>query len=293
MISAIQTTPLIKAFKYSENLSSEYLHKLLDENANKLNYYDNYPKMNRHLVNTSYSITGTNKCKADIIYGINDINTRLNTPYNIPDPDEHNTAIMYALKNFGTCPNYDSTILLRMLDMNCNLTHSNSFGQTALVYAFMHYGKTSNCDSNVLLKILDMNCIPKKGGYMAGSELMHALVHYGLNPNCDSRVLLKLLDMNCKPRYSNVWGFTPLKGAFKYYGTNPNCDPRVFLKLILLLDPETSKSELITLLNTNTEDQILKNKILGLYNYGVRRTIINNRISKRVKLGKRDSMHLF
>ena len=179
--------------------------------------------------------------------------------------------------------------------------------KTPLMCVFENYGLLPTCDAHVLHKFIDYEMllmisdmltykfkIKRYTDCFGLTELMYAFLYYGPNPNCDHNIFLRMLDMDCKPHaITKFFDMTALMYAFKYYGTNPNCDPRVFLKLILLLDPETSKSELITLLNTNTENQILKNKILGLYNYGVRRTIINNRISKRVKLGKRDSMHLF
>jgi hypothetical protein len=189
------------------------------------------------------------------------------------------------------------------------------------MYAFQFYGINLNCDSKVLLKLLDMNCTPEQiyqveylcgdgysdwydefygNGYGYGdrygdhySALMYAFKHYGTNPNCDSRVLLKLLDMNCIPEQVGTDNSTALKHAFKFYGKNPNYDPCVFIKLINLLYPSITRFQLIDLLNANTDDSILKAKILREYNYSVRNKLINNRIFKRRIMGKGNCIHLF
>jgi hypothetical protein len=216
------------------------------------------------------------------------------TDENVSYVDEKGyTALMCAFIFYGKNPNYNSNILLKMLDMNCRPEQINNYGYTTLMYVFKYYGKNPNCDSNVILKMLDMNCKQEHVDTVGYTALMYAFLYYGSNPNCNHRVLLKLLDMNCAPKQINRLCKTALIYLFQYYGVNPNYDPRVFLKLIILSHPSITRSRLIELLNINTKDQELKSKILIEYNYDKRRVLIKNRILKRYKLGKNDSKKYF
>ena len=201
---------------------------------------------------------------------------------------------MYAFQIYGTNPNCNHYILLKILDMNCKPEQvTKYYNYTALMLAFKYYGTNPNCDNRILLKLLCMNCKPKKVNIYSDTALMYAFKYYGINPNCDSNILSKLLDMNCKPEQVDNIGNTALVYAFRYYGANPNCDPTVFLKLITLLYPTITRSKLIELLDTNTDDHNLKNNIMKVCLYNRRRTIINSRVSKRVLKGKYDSLSIF
>jgi hypothetical protein len=177
--------------------------------------------------------------------------------------------------------------------MNCRPGQVNHCNYTALMCAFQYYGQNHNCDSNVLHKLLDMNCIPEQIDMAGITALMYAFEFYGNNPNCDSSVFLKLLNMNCIPKQIDIFDNTALMRAFQYYGSNPNYDPKIFLKLIDLLHPSITRFKLIDLLDTNTDDSILKTKILGEYNYSTRNKLIRNRVFKRRLMGKGDCIHLF
>jgi ankyrin repeat protein len=141
--------------------------------------------------------------------------------------------------------------------------------------------------------MLDMNCNPSHTDLLGNTALMHAFEYYGSNPNCNGHILQKLLDMNCVPEQANIFGDTALIYALERYGSKPNCNPHIFLKLILLLYPSITRPKLIEILDKNTTDRELKNNILGMYDYNRRRTIINNRVSKRVSTGKYDSLSIF
>jgi hypothetical protein len=175
---------------------------------------------------------------------------------------------------------------------NENVSYIDSNGWTFLMHAFMYYSSHPDCESKILSKILDMNCIPEQADNYGETALIYAFKYYGKNPNYDHTILSKLLDMNCVPERANFYGYTALTYAFLYYGTNPNYDPHIFLKLILLLHPSITRSKLIELLNTNTNDHNLKKNVMKAYLYNRRRTIINSRISKRVLKGKYDSLSI-
>ena len=174
-----------------------------------------------------------------------------------------------------------------------NVSYIDYYGNTPLMNAFHYYGLKPNCDSNILLKMLDMNCNPEQVNSLGFTALMYAFISYGRKSNCNHAILLKLLGMNCKPKKVNIYDDTSLMYAFQCYGMNPNCDSHVFLKLITLLHPSITRPKLIELLDTNTNDQNLKNKIMKAYIYNSRRTIINSRVSKRVLKGKYDSISIF
>ena len=203
------------------------------------------------------------------------------------------TPLMSAFSYYGLKPNCDSNILSKMLDMNCNPQQVNDNGITALMFALIYYGKNPNCDSKILSKMLDMNCNPQQVNDNGITALMFALIYYGKNPNCDSKILSKMLDMNCVLEQVNSHGHKLLIYALQYYGTNPNYDSHIFIKLISLLHSLITRSKLIELLDTNTDDHNLKNNIMSAYLYNSRRTIINSRVSKRVLKGKRDSQSIF
>ena len=203
------------------------------------------------------------------------------------------TSLMYAFRYYGSNPNCDSSVLYKLLDMDCRPEQITRGGLTALIYAFEYYGSNPNCNHNILLKLLDMNCRPEQVDIYGNTALIYAFYFYGSNPYCNHNILLKLLNMNCNPEQVNSGGSTALIYAFKYYGENPNCDPRIFLKLILLLHPSITRPKLIELLDKNTNDHNLKNNIMKAYLYNCRRTIINSRISKRVLKGKYDSLSIF
>jgi hypothetical protein len=132
--------------------------------------------------------------------------------------------------------------------------------------AFIHYGPNPNCDSDVFFKILNMNCLPEHIARLGHTSLMIALETYGVNPNCNHGIFLKLLESrSCLPASFCEYDKENLIQSIKSYESNPKCDSRVFLKLILLLEPLITKPELIVLLDTYTENKILKNKILDKY----------------------------
>jgi hypothetical protein len=181
-----------------------------------------------------------------------------------------------------------------MLDMNYNLEYIGQDCQSTLMYALNTYSKNPNCNSDILLKMLDMNCVPEQvSSYGKRTAIMFAFEYYGTNPNCNHSIFEKILDMNCKPEQINKYGNTALIHAFKSYGKNPNCDSKVFLKLINRLYPSITRFQLIDLLDTNTDDSILKATILGEYNYNIRNKLISARIFKRRIMGKLDCTHLF
>ena len=174
-----------------------------------------------------------------------------------------------------------------------NIGYIDKDDYTPLMYAFMYYGENPNCDHYILSKMLDMNCLPEHIAGIGDTALMLAFEFYGQNPNCDSSVFLKLLNMNCKPKQVSYLNRTALICAFRNYGKNPNYESKIFLKLIDLLHPSITRFKLIDLLDTNTDDSILKTKILGEYNYSTRNKLIRNRVFKRRLMGKGDCIHLF
>ena len=61
--------------------------------------------------------------------------------------------------------------------------------------AFQFYGQNPNCDSSVLYKLLDMNCKPEQVNRVGDTALIYAFKYYGANPNCDPTVFLKLINL--------------------------------------------------------------------------------------------------
>jgi DNA-directed RNA polymerase subunit RPC12/RpoP len=177
--------------------------------------------------------------------------------------------------------------------MNCVPEYIDELGYTALMYAFEYYGSNPNCDSKVFLKLLDMNCVPEYIDEVGYTALINAFIYYGSNHNCDSNVLLKLLDMDCKPEQVNNCDYTALIYAFGYYGENPNCDSRVLYKIIIKTMPSISRHALINLLNRNNINCKLKEEVIQHHNYYSRHNLLKNRISKRRQSGKHDSISLF
>ena len=219
---------------------------------------------------------------------------KLITDENVSHVDNYNrTPLMYAFECYGTNPNCDSDIFNKILNKVCIPEQSDDYGYTALMHVFIYNGKNPNCDSSILLKLLNMKCAPDQIDNHGYTALMCAFLYYGRNPNCNSHILSKMLDMNCLPNHINRYGHSTLMFAFRYYGSNPKYDPNIFLKLIILLYPSITRPKLIEILDKNTTDRELKNNILGMYDYNRRRTIINNRVSKRVSTGKYDSLSIF
>jgi hypothetical protein len=255
----------------------------------------------------------------------------LDTCDNIGYVDSHGrTALFFAMEFYTTNPNCDSSVLLKMLNMDCKPEALLKWNCTLLYVAFTNYSTKSYCDSNVLLKLLELNCKP--GQIIAGkyTALTRAFITYGSNPNCNAEVFLKLLNTYCKPGNIEPNGMIALIGAFKSYGANPNCDskvfhkllnlycqseldqnlfdpimyyalshyghntydPKVFLKLILLFFPNIEEFQVMNMLDLGTNDQLLKDKILQEY-YHYQKNKRDNIIFKRRTMGKGSSSELF
>jgi hypothetical protein len=206
--------------------------------------------------------------------------------------DENFTPLMCAFEEYGVNPNVDSEIFYKFLDMNCNPNKITRYGHSALLFALGTYGTNPNCDPNILHKLLDMDCIPEQIDENGETALIMAFRYYSTNPNCDNSIFHRLLDMDCVPGQVNIFGDNALNQAFRRYSKNKNYDPSVFLKLIRLYFPSLTRIDLIQVLDTRTKDHNLRKKILGVYNYEVRSTYINNRITKRILMNKQDSMYI-
>jgi hypothetical protein len=74
-----------------------------------------------------------------------------------------------------------------------------AYGNTALMYALKYYGKNPNCDHSVLLKLLNMNCNPSNINYTGEKALMYAFEYYSTNPNYDPQVFIKLISLSHSP----------------------------------------------------------------------------------------------
>ena len=106
------------------------------------------------------------------------------------DCDGH-TLLMHAFMFYGSNPNCDSNILLKLLDMNCMLKRTDYLSNTALMYAFMFYDE--NFDSEMFLKLLNMDCKPEQVDQNDETALMYAFKYYGQNPICDPNIFVKLI----------------------------------------------------------------------------------------------------
>jgi hypothetical protein len=201
---------------------------------------------------------------------------------------------MLAFEYYGYNPNCSSKVLLKLLEMDCRpLSINHEAGSTALMLAFEYYGFNYNYDPKVFTKLLSLNCGASISDRYKTTASMLAFRYFGSLPNHDPKILLKLLDhdinINCEDNNNeSVFNY-----AFKYYVKNPNFDPKVFLKLIFYRKLGVNRNFLIRQIDNNTKDQIIKNKILGEYNYKVRGTIISKRIKNRRAMGKHDSLNIF
>jgi hypothetical protein len=167
----------------------------------------------------------------------------------------------------------------------------DNHGRTTLIRTLEYYSSKYKSNHKILHNLLNTDCKPNHVDNYDRTALLCALKYFGSNPNCDHKILIKLLNMDYRLGQCDEYSDKVLKCAFMHYSKNPNYSSNVFIKIIKLKYPNIERSNLIDVLRKYTSNINLRNDIFK--NYHARWPLVANRLFRRCKMGKRDSIYLF